>query len=185
MTRLLDAGAEALAESGYHGTRVDDVVRFAGVSHGTFYLYFSNKEDLFRAMATRCAEDMEALASELGEVGPDQAGLDELRRWIGEYFSLYRLHGPVIRAWAENQIDDRALQKLGARSFGHITGTFADRLESASPRPVTSVDLRAAALLAMLERFAYLAVRRNLGWDDAAMLTTIAVLAHRGWFAET
>jgi AcrR family transcriptional regulator len=29
---------------------VDDVVRRAQTSHGTFYLYFSNKEDLFKAL---------------------------------------------------------------------------------------------------------------------------------------
>jgi AcrR family transcriptional regulator len=53
--KLLDAAVPALAESGYHATRVDDIVRIAGVSHGTFYLYFANKEDLFRTLAERGA----------------------------------------------------------------------------------------------------------------------------------
>jgi AcrR family transcriptional regulator len=41
----------ALAEFGEHGfqaVRVDDIVRRAQTSHGTFYLYFANKEDLFK-----------------------------------------------------------------------------------------------------------------------------------------
>ncbi|MDQ1383890.1 MAG: hypothetical protein QOG65_1269, partial [Actinomycetota bacterium] len=42
--RLLDAGESVLATKGYHSTRVDDVVKVARTSHGTFYLYFSNKE---------------------------------------------------------------------------------------------------------------------------------------------
>src|SRR6185503_19557856 len=49
--RLLEAGARVFAERGYHAARVDDVVKAARTSHGTFYLYFSNKEDLFRALA--------------------------------------------------------------------------------------------------------------------------------------
>ena len=45
--RLLEAGMIEFENRGFHGVRVDDVVRRAGISHGTFYLYVSNKEDLF------------------------------------------------------------------------------------------------------------------------------------------
>src|SRR5579862_4199122 len=48
--RLLEAGMVEFEDRGFHGVRVDDVVRRAGISHGTFYLYFSNKEDLFKAL---------------------------------------------------------------------------------------------------------------------------------------
>src|ERR1035438_8863959 len=48
--RLLEAGMVEFEDRGFHGVRVDDVVRRAGSSHGTFYLYFSNKEDLFKAL---------------------------------------------------------------------------------------------------------------------------------------
>ena len=46
MRRLLDAGMRVFAERGFHAARVDDIVRAARTSHGTFYLYFANKEDL-------------------------------------------------------------------------------------------------------------------------------------------
>ena len=42
------------ADRGFHAARVDDIVRSARTSHGTFYLYFTNKEDLLRALATEC-----------------------------------------------------------------------------------------------------------------------------------
>src|SRR5439155_16888238 len=63
MAKLLDAGLQVLTERGYHAARVDDIVRMADTSHGTFYLYFANKEDLFRALATECAEAMTALTA--------------------------------------------------------------------------------------------------------------------------
>jgi AcrR family transcriptional regulator len=63
--RLLDAGETVLATKGYHATRVDDVVKLARTSHGTFYLYFSNKEELFRALAAEVAEEMQSLAEAL------------------------------------------------------------------------------------------------------------------------
>ncbi len=48
MRRLLDAGMAEFDQNGLQAVRVDDIVRRARTSHGTFYLYFKNKEDLFR-----------------------------------------------------------------------------------------------------------------------------------------
>src|SRR5690349_21936859 len=50
MRKLLEAGIKVFGRRGYHAARVDDIVKEARTSHGTFYLYFSNKEDLFRAL---------------------------------------------------------------------------------------------------------------------------------------
>jgi len=180
MTALLDAGREALGEKGYHAARVDDVVRLAGVSHGTFYLYFANKEDLFRAMAERCAEETEALADRLPGVDDTVEGRERLRLWLMDFLTLYRVHGVVIRAWAEQQGSDRVLNSLGASAFGHITGMLEERLPDAAPR--TGPDLRPIALLALIERFAYVWISRDLGWSDDQMLDTLAGVIHRGFF---
>ena len=56
--KLLDAGIEVFGAKGYHAARVDDIVKVAKTSHGTFYLYFANKEDLFRALALDVADEM-------------------------------------------------------------------------------------------------------------------------------
>src|SRR6266581_233794 len=45
--RLLEAGLAEFDQRGFQAVRVDDIVRRARTSHGTFYLYFANKEDLF------------------------------------------------------------------------------------------------------------------------------------------
>src|SRR6516164_8950270 len=71
LRRLLDAGGTVFADRGFHAARVDDIVKAARTSHGTFYLYFASKEDLLRALAVECAEEMEALADGLGPITPD------------------------------------------------------------------------------------------------------------------
>lgn len=180
--RLLDAGLSVLAEHGYHAARVDDVVRVAEVSHGTFYLYFANKEDLFRSLAVRCAEDMASLAASLGPVDPGPAGRATLRSWLADFFAVHRGYGVVIRSWIENQVTDRELTRLGARAFGKITKALVFRIDEARPGHRHEAELRAAALLAMIERFAYVVVSRGLELDDAA-LDTIATVVHRGFFA--
>ena len=47
---ILDAALTLFVERGFAATRLDDVARKAGISKGTLYLYFKNKEVLFRAM---------------------------------------------------------------------------------------------------------------------------------------
>jgi AcrR family transcriptional regulator len=47
---IIGAAFEEFKQKGYAATRLDDVAKRVGVSKGTIYLYFSNKEELFRAV---------------------------------------------------------------------------------------------------------------------------------------
>lgn len=44
------AALEVFAERGFAAARLEEIARRAGVSKGTLYLYFKDKEDLFRAV---------------------------------------------------------------------------------------------------------------------------------------
>src|SRR5437763_9090071 len=48
--QILTAALEVFGERGLAAARLDDIAKRAGVSKGTIYLYFSNKEELFREM---------------------------------------------------------------------------------------------------------------------------------------
>jgi AcrR family transcriptional regulator len=184
-TRLLDAGTAVLAERGYHSARVDDIVRAAATSHGTFYLYFSDKEDLLRAMVARCSEELTALATSLGEVGPGPDGEAELRSWLARFLGAYGRNGAVIRAWAEDQPSDPELAGLADDAFSDVSAALRRRLTEAGAgtggRPKAPVA--AVALLAMVERFAYFRSSRELAFTDAAALDTLSRVIHRGFFA--
>jgi AcrR family transcriptional regulator len=180
MAKLLDAGMLTFAERGFHAARVDDIVRTARASHGTFYLYFSSKEDLLRALAVQCSEQMEALSTTLGEVGPDRAGWLELRRFLDDFLSTYARYGPVIRAWMEDHVDDRQVNRLGVGAFTAIATALGQRMRAAG---TSGGDAQVAALMALLERFAYFRVSRNLGFDDDVLLDTLTSVLHRGFFA--
>ncbi len=47
---LLGAALEIIVKKGYYATTISDIVRAAGVTQGTFYLYFKNKADIFSAL---------------------------------------------------------------------------------------------------------------------------------------
>jgi AcrR family transcriptional regulator len=62
--RLIEAAREVVNERGMTGLRVEDVARRAGLSVGTFYLYFEGKDDLFAKLVVeytgRLRERMQA-----------------------------------------------------------------------------------------------------------------------------
>jgi AcrR family transcriptional regulator len=179
MRRLLDAGIRVFGARGFHAARVDDIVRAARTSHGTFYLYFSNKEDLLRALAVECAQDLDDLAGGLGVISPDAAGRAELRRFLGAFMATYGRYGPVIRAWMEGNVDDREVSNLGVRAFTDIATALGQRMEDAgAPGNPASI----AALMALLERLAYFFVSRRLDVDGDALLDSVTTLVHRGFF---
>lgn len=47
---IIDAALECFVAKGFMATRLDEVAERAGVSKGTLYLYFENKEALFKAV---------------------------------------------------------------------------------------------------------------------------------------
>src|SRR5438105_1744383 len=102
--KLLDAGIEVFGTKGYFPARVDDIVKVAKTSHGTFYLYFANKEDLFRALVLDVTEEIGELVDSLGPLTPDAGSFAMLRDWLGRFADLHRHYGPVIKAWTEAEI---------------------------------------------------------------------------------
>lgn len=53
---IIDAAIELFTEKGYAATRLDDIAKCAGIAKATLYLYFDNKEDIFRAAANHAFE---------------------------------------------------------------------------------------------------------------------------------
>jgi AcrR family transcriptional regulator len=56
-TELLDCAHRLFFANGYDNTTINDIIREAGVSKGTFYHYFTSKESLLEALAVRLARD--------------------------------------------------------------------------------------------------------------------------------
>ena len=170
--RLLDGALAAIDERGFHATRVDDIVRHAGVSHGAFYLYFDDKQALFRLLAAESAEDMIARIAELAVPEPPRG--EDLVDWLEDFLAAYRRHGSVIRAWMEDHARDRGLRQVANDAFGRIVGDLATPVDAALG------PLGPVALLAMLERFTYFAISRGLP-DDREALRSVATVVERGF----
>lgn len=179
MRKLLDAGIEVFARRGYHAARVDDIVKVAKTSHGTFYLYFANKEDLFRALAVDVTHEMAAVAADLPPLEPGANGRASLRAWLEQFADLYEHYGPVIRAWTEAEIGDSDFGRLGNDVLTGFARALADRIRELD-RADIDPDVAALALVAMIERFNYYVLARQVQVSRDAMLDTLTRVVHAG-----
>ncbi len=152
--KLLEAGTIEFEERGFNGVRVDDVVRRAGISHGTFYLYFANKEDLFKALLRDALHDMESVAGDFPVVTSDGTGLRLLREWVKKFSAAYAAHGTVLRtlssANAPGEMFADGLQLFFSLTEAMTTGMTAAAV--AAGHHQENAELTAFACLMMLER---------------------------------
>jgi AcrR family transcriptional regulator len=181
MRKLLDAGAQVFATKGYYATRVDDIVKVAQTSHGTFYLYFANKEDLFRALAAEVTDAMRQLAEQLAPLQPGSAGRDELREWIAQLTDIYEQYGRVIRAWTEAEIGGSEFGRLGTDVLSQFTLVLYERIAEVAPADLDPA-VASLVLVAMLERLNYYALARQIRIERDAMIDTLARVMHASLF---
>lgn len=163
--RLLEAGLAEFDERGYQAVRVDDVVRRAKTSHGTFYLYFANKDDLFRTLMKDALHDMQLITDDFPVVTSNKAGKEALRNWIGMFTDTYGAHATVIRILSQADIVGEEVYTDGLRLLFRLSEAIATGMTVAStPQPADGhteaghphAELTALACLMMLERINYL-----------------------------
>lgn len=154
VNKLIEAGMIELDERGLNGIRVDDVVKRAGVSHGTFYLYFQNKEDLFKSLLRDALQEMLDLADDFPVITRDETGMSYLRKWVRRFFRVYAAHGAIFRIVVStdllmDQFYSDALQCFFAIAESVVSGmTAASR---ASGQADEHAEMKAVACLMMLE----------------------------------
>lgn len=181
MRRLLDAGAQVFATRGYHATRVDHVVRRARTSHGTFYLYFASKEDLFRSLALDVVDELRALTDEIGVIEPTPRGLRELREWVRRFLALGERHGPIIRAWTESEVGTSEVGRLGTGLLGEVALTLGARVRDSTGAGVDPT-VASMAVVAMVERFNYYLLSGQIGTPPEEVVDLLAGIAYAGLF---
>jgi AcrR family transcriptional regulator len=184
MRKLLDAAMVAFDRRGYHATRVNDVVELAKTSHGTFYLYFSNKEDLLRALVAEAAGEVQGLYQAMAEAADGQASWESQREWIGRYSALWVRYAPLLRSWTDLATVDPDLGDMIRLTVSRMAGAIAQQVRRADPPSNVDPESAGMAILAMLDRFHYLREFVGQPVDDEA-LDTLATLIHRSCFQNT
>ena len=163
--RLLEAALAEFDDKGFLTVRVDDVVRRAKTSHGTFYLYFANKDDLFKTLLRDALHDMEIITGDFPVVTRNEAGREALRTWVSKFCDTYAAHASVIRILSTADVVSEEVYGEGLQLFFRIAEAITQGMTAASaarraPGQQGGVpehaELTAVACLMMLERVNYL-----------------------------
>jgi len=118
--RIVAAAEDVVAERGYDGTSTNRVATRAGISPGSLYQYFPDKDALITEVLDRYVDALEARISAAfpGRLGPDLSPAS-IRGVVGE----------LVDALAERPALLRVLSERLPRTAGHRRFAFARRID--------------------------------------------------------
>jgi AcrR family transcriptional regulator len=81
--QIIEGARKAFLEQGFDAASMNDIARTAGVSKGTLYVYFQNKEQLFQAI---CSEECQSQAECLFNFDAEDSDVEATLARIGMDF---------------------------------------------------------------------------------------------------
>jgi AcrR family transcriptional regulator len=149
---ILASGRDVFVASGYHATRIDDLVTAAGVSHGAFYRYFGNKEELARILTARGVQTVGATVLEIPdpETIASANGRTALRRWLRRYHAAHAHEAAMLRVWVDAALQDADIRAESAPLLDWGRRRMAGYL---APRGFGDADVEAVVMVALLGVF--------------------------------
>jgi len=137
--QIIEAALEVFGECGLAKSRLQDIAQRAGVSKGTIYLYFPNKEELFREMIRQTAVAAIASGEKVTEHGTPTEQLCAAMRGYWNFVrspifsTIYRLvlgelhQFPDLAQFYADEVVARGLKLLsGIIGRGVEAGEFRD-----------------------------------------------------------
>jgi AcrR family transcriptional regulator len=96
---ILSAASMLFGRQGYHATSVADLIAAAGISRGTFYLYFDNKDSIFLELMERFIQRIIAVLEVVDPQGenPTVKIYENVRRVVDVVFDNQDLTVMVLR----------------------------------------------------------------------------------------
>lgn len=156
--QLLEAARIVFAERGYGATTVASITDGADTAHGTFYLYFRNKEDVFVHVISDVLDEVyQRSLTVIDEPGQEQDKL-VLRQRIAGFLEVVVRHGTLWRALLEGAMASPVVEEhwmTQRRRFQKaIAGRWRLRLDGSALDADLDIDVAANALGSMIEWYA-------------------------------
>jgi AcrR family transcriptional regulator len=125
---IFDTAARVFARKGYHETAVKDITLEAGISVGTFYLYFKNKEDLFEKLYDEMDEKIKLINQYAAENGAENRSVEErFSRIISSSLWAFMRYRELAKIML---IEAPGLNPRFERKYGEINSRSAAVLEN-------------------------------------------------------
>jgi AcrR family transcriptional regulator len=175
---LVAAARTIFERDGFQNTRITDISKLAGMAHGSFYTYFSSKEEVFQEVSKGLLVELMGLDSAPAEESADPA--DGIERANRAYLEAYVRHRRLLRSWEEvAEYDDElaALLRTARLQFvARAERTLRSLQRAGRIDPDLDPRYAASALTQMVGGFAqtWLVSAEDFELDDAvAQLTKL------------
>ena len=152
--QLLAAAGAVFEDKGYQATTVGAITDRANTAHGTFYLYFRNKEDAFCRVVEAVIVDELAVAA-VADGTPPRETIEE---GIRSFLAVYHRHDGLWRALLEGMMQSPRVQQMWLELRRdlvlRLSDAFAAQQREGALRPFEPT-MAAHALAAMTEWSAF------------------------------
>jgi AcrR family transcriptional regulator len=175
---IVHAARTVFERDGYHNARLTDITAEAGSATGSFYTYFTNKEEVFAAVLAEVQDEMlHPHVRAMTDTDDPVALIEAANR---AYLVAYRRNAGLMRLLEEVALVDddiRELRRRRGRAFAERNAEFIRDLQARGlADPELDPVLGASALSAMVGRIAYSAYVGGETWKLDALVATLTRL---------
>ncbi|MET0419922.1 MAG: TetR/AcrR family transcriptional regulator [Actinoplanes sp.] len=162
--KLVEGAHRVFERDGFIDARITDIAKEVGLAHGSFYTYFSSKEEIFRVVAEEIqAEMFDRHRSGSADLTPYQRIEAANRRYLESYRRHSRIMAIIEQVSTFNE-EIRSIRESRAQETTGRTERSIRRLQAEGlADPELDPHLTAVALTSMLSRFAYLWMGADTG----------------------
>lgn len=153
---IVRAAERVFGKLGYHAASISEVIDAAGISRGTFYLYFDGKSALFLELIERFIGLVTSSLSVVDPAGPDPARriLENVQRIVDVAFEHPELTRVVLReSRGLNPDIDEKLDRLYGFLHEMVEGALVNGARNGLTREVHTPVVAAALIGAFKEVF--------------------------------
>jgi AcrR family transcriptional regulator len=151
--KLIDAARTLFAERGYTAVRVEDIAAAAGCGRATFYLHFTAKVDVLRALARDTVPSSVDSYHKLDNILGEDGTLAEFTAWIADALEWFRSNRELLSAWDEAAALEPRFSDDVRHSIVVMQNSMPHYLERWPAQRREEARLRVAMLVTQLERF--------------------------------
>jgi AcrR family transcriptional regulator len=163
---------------GFLDARITDITAQAGVANGSFYTYFSSKEDAFAAVMDEVHE--ETLHPHMTELADRSDPISVIEAANRAYLTAYRRNAKLMGLIEQVSLIDEGFRRRRLQRASQFAARNARAIRRLQERgladPALDPRLAAHAMNAMVSRMAYLAFVQGVGGSLPSLVETLTRL---------
>lgn len=169
---ILAAAERVIGMRGYNDASIADITREAGVAQGTFYIYFTSKDQVFSELVLEMGRLLRRALSEAAQEEADRLAAE--KAGLRAFLTFVKSHPDLYRIIQEAQFVDAAAYRAYFETFAE---SYREGLAAAQARG----EIRPGD--AAVRAWALMGIAKSLGeravvWGDDTPIEEVVEAAH-------